>query len=88
MAYCIVCGKETDNGTTCPECAAKAAEAQQEAAPAETAFQQEVIQPEAVQTAVAAVPKVKKKVNKAIVALLSLLGVFAVMTAVVIGIFI
>jgi len=85
MAYCIVCGKETDNGTTCPECAAKAAAAQQEAVSAETAVQQEVIQPEAVQ---AAVPKVKKKVNKAIVALLSLLGVFAVMTAVVIGIFI
>ncbi|WP_298529435.1 hypothetical protein [uncultured Ruminococcus sp.] len=87
MAYCIVCGKETDNGTTCPECAAKAAEAQQEAVPAETAIQPEMIQPEAVQT-VAAVPKVKKKVNKAIVALLSLLGVFAVMTAVVIGIII
>jgi len=87
MAYCIVCGKETDNGTTCPECAAKAAEAQQDAAPAETAIQPEMIQPEAVQ-AVAAVPKVKKKVNKAIAALLSLLGVFAVMTAVVIGIFI
>lgn len=85
MAYCIVCGKETDNGTTCPECAAKAAAAQQEAVSAETAVQQEVIQPEAVQ---AAVPKVKKKVNKAIVALLSLLGVFAVMTAVVMGIFI
>lgn len=81
MAYCIFCGKETDNGTTCPECAAKAAEAQLQTAPAET------VQPAEAAAAPVAAPAVKKKVNKAIVALLSLLGVFAVMTAVVIGIF-
>jgi len=85
MAFCRYCGKEINEGTACPECeASHAAAAQPEVQPV---FQQTVPQQPVPAGAVPVMPKVKRNVNKGVVALLSLLGVFTVFTAVVVAIF-
>lgn len=83
MAFCRFCGKQIDTGNACPECTASHTEAVQIQPVALQAVPQ---QPAAAGT-VPAVPRVKRNVNKGVVALLSLLGVFTVFTAVVVAIF-
>ena len=92
-----MCGKQIENGDTCAECAANAVQgAAQEAvqktvneAPQNTAFAAggNAFSAAAAAPVQAAAAKPKKPVNKAIVALLSLLGVFAGFTIFVVAAF-
>ncbi|MBR4626232.1 MAG: hypothetical protein IKO47_00755 [Ruminococcus sp.] len=98
MAFCRYCGKQIEDGKVCADCAAKNNEA-----PAENVqpqFIPENVQPqptaELVPPAVApqpmaaaypTQPAVKRNINKGIVALLSLFGVFSVFTIVILAVF-
>jgi len=95
MAFCKYCGKQINEGKACPECAAANEPAVQPeiqpAVPVQPAVQsmppQMLPQQPAPVGAVPMMPKPKRKVNKGIVALLSLLGVFTIFTAIVVAIF-
>ncbi len=95
MAFCKYCGKQINKGKACPECAAANEPAVQPeiqpAVPVQPAVQsmppQMLPQQPAPVGAVPMMPKPKRNVNKGIVALLSLLGVFTIFTAIVVAIF-
>ena len=87
MAFCKFCGKKIDSGNACPECKASHTENVQIQPEVQPVPAQPVPQQPAAAGTVSIMPRVKKNVNKGIVALLSLLGVFTVFTAVVVAIF-
>lgn len=87
MAFCRYCGKQINEGTACPECTASNSAAVQPEVQHQPMLPQEVPQQPAPAGVVPMMPKAKRNVSKGVVALLSLLGVFTVFTAVVVAIF-